>query len=185
MHFHVRDASTGGIRAMDKYLEKLEDIRRIQTYVVARARREDVPVVENANVDRDDRPGDRARDARGRAGAAGLRERARRPVSVDPERRQCICELFARVTERSALAGARWLGRADKEAAEEAAFSGARIALERMPINGHVVIGGTEEGGAARRRHLDRRRRRGRTTWRSTRSRAAPSSRAAARTRSR
>jgi 2-phosphoglycerate kinase len=52
MHFHVRDASTGGIRAMDKYLAKLEDIRRIQTYVVARARREGVPVVENANVDR-------------------------------------------------------------------------------------------------------------------------------------
>jgi 2-phosphoglycerate kinase len=52
MHFHVRDASTGGIRSMDKYLEKLEDIRRIQTYVVARARREGVPVVENANVDR-------------------------------------------------------------------------------------------------------------------------------------
>jgi len=52
MHFHVRDASTGGIRAMDKYLERLEDIRRIQTYVVARARREAVPVVENANVDR-------------------------------------------------------------------------------------------------------------------------------------
>jgi 2-phosphoglycerate kinase len=52
MHFHVRDASTGGIRAMDKYLGKLEDIRRIQTYVVARARREGVPVVENANVDR-------------------------------------------------------------------------------------------------------------------------------------
>ena len=37
---------------MDKYLEKLDDIRRIQTYVVGRARREDVPVVENANVDR-------------------------------------------------------------------------------------------------------------------------------------
>ncbi len=52
MHFHVRDASTGGIRAMEKYLERLEDIRRIQTYVVARARREGVPVVENANVDR-------------------------------------------------------------------------------------------------------------------------------------
>jgi 2-phosphoglycerate kinase len=52
MHFHVRDASTGGIRSMDKYLEKLDDIRRIQTYVVARARREGVPVVENANVDR-------------------------------------------------------------------------------------------------------------------------------------
>jgi 2-phosphoglycerate kinase len=37
---------------MDKYLERLDDIRRIQTYVVGRARREDVPVVENANVER-------------------------------------------------------------------------------------------------------------------------------------
>ena len=31
MHFHVRDVATGGIRAMDKYLEQLDDIRRIQT----------------------------------------------------------------------------------------------------------------------------------------------------------
>ena len=37
---------------MEKYVENIEDIRRIQTYVVARARREGVPVVENANVDR-------------------------------------------------------------------------------------------------------------------------------------
>ena len=69
-----------------------------------------------------------------------------RATAAEGERGQCICEMFARVTERSALAGARWLGRADKEAAEDAAFSGARLALERMPINGHVVIGGTEEG---------------------------------------
>jgi fructose-1,6-bisphosphatase II len=59
-------------------------------------------------------------------------------------RRQCLCETFARVTEHSALAGARWLGRADKDAAEEAAFSGARLALERMPISGQVVIGAVE-----------------------------------------
>jgi 2-phosphoglycerate kinase len=52
MHFHVRDAATGGIRAMDKYLDRLGDIRRIQTYVVGRARRDGVPVVENANVER-------------------------------------------------------------------------------------------------------------------------------------
>ena len=52
VHFHVRDVSTGGIRAMDKYLARIDDIRRIQTYVVGRARRESVPVVENANVDR-------------------------------------------------------------------------------------------------------------------------------------
>jgi 2-phosphoglycerate kinase len=52
MHFHVRDSATGGIRAMDKYLAHLSDIRRVQTYIVGRARRESVPVVENANVER-------------------------------------------------------------------------------------------------------------------------------------
>ena len=59
-------------------------------------------------------------------------------------RPQCQCETFARVTERAALAGARWLGRADKEAAEDAAFSGARLALEKMPISGRIVIGAHE-----------------------------------------
>jgi 2-phosphoglycerate kinase len=52
MHFRARDGATGGSRAMGKYLERLEDIRRIQTYVCGRARREGVPVVENANVER-------------------------------------------------------------------------------------------------------------------------------------
>jgi fructose-1,6-bisphosphatase II len=66
-------------------------------------------------------------------------------LTQEQVRRQCLCESFARVTERSALAGARWLGRADQEAAEEAAFSGARIALEQMPISGQVVIGGHED----------------------------------------
>jgi 2-phosphoglycerate kinase len=37
---------------MDKYLERLDDIRRIQTYIVGRAQRQGVPVVENANVER-------------------------------------------------------------------------------------------------------------------------------------
>ncbi len=52
MHFHVRDAATGGVRAMEKYLERIDDIRRIQTHIVERARRESVRVVENANVER-------------------------------------------------------------------------------------------------------------------------------------
>jgi 2-phosphoglycerate kinase len=52
MHFHVRDSATGGIRAMQKYLDRLSDIRRIQGYLLERARREGVPVVENANVER-------------------------------------------------------------------------------------------------------------------------------------
>jgi fructose-1,6-bisphosphatase II len=50
------------------------------------------------------------------------------------------------VTERAALAGARWLGRADQEAAEEAAFSGMQLALEKLPISGRIVIGATEDG---------------------------------------
>jgi 2-phosphoglycerate kinase len=52
MHFHIRDLATGGIRAMDKYLDHIDDIRRVQTYIASRARRENVPVVENANVER-------------------------------------------------------------------------------------------------------------------------------------
>jgi 2-phosphoglycerate kinase len=52
MHFRARDGATGGSRAMGKYLDRLDDIRRIQTYVCGRARREGVPVVENANVER-------------------------------------------------------------------------------------------------------------------------------------
>jgi fructose-1,6-bisphosphatase II len=73
------------------------------------------------------------------------------PELEDTTRPPCQCETFARVTERAALAGARWLGRADKDAAEEAAFSAARIALEGMPISGQVVIGaheGAEQLGA-------------------------------------
>jgi 2-phosphoglycerate kinase len=52
MHFHIRDNATGGIRSMDKYLDHIDDIRRVQTYIASRARRENVPVVENANVER-------------------------------------------------------------------------------------------------------------------------------------
>ena len=39
----------------------------------------------------------------------------------------CPCALFARATEWAALAGARWLGRDDQDAAEEAA-EGAMLA---------------------------------------------------------
>jgi fructose-1,6-bisphosphatase II len=57
----------------------------------------------------------------------------------------CLCESFARPTERAALAAARWLGRADQQAAEEAATSGMAFALSDMPIEARIVIG-TEEG---------------------------------------
>lgn len=60
--------------------------------------------------------------------------------------RSCLCESFARGTERAALASARWLGRADETAAQEAATSGMLEALEHLPINGTVVIGAAGEG---------------------------------------
>jgi 2-phosphoglycerate kinase len=72
MHFHVRDTATGGVRAMDKYLERIDDIRRIQSFLVDRAQRESVEVVENANVER-------AIDAV-IALAMGLADRVGRPV---------------------------------------------------------------------------------------------------------
>jgi 2-phosphoglycerate kinase len=52
MHFHVRDTATSGVRAMDKYLERIDDIRRIQSFLVDRAHLEGVDVVENANAER-------------------------------------------------------------------------------------------------------------------------------------
>jgi 2-phosphoglycerate kinase len=52
IHFHVRDMTTGGVRPMSRYLDRLDDIRRIQGYLVSRAQRTGVAVVENANVER-------------------------------------------------------------------------------------------------------------------------------------
>jgi fructose-1,6-bisphosphatase II len=62
----------------------------------------------------------------------------------------CLCEQYARVTERAALAGARWLGRADQEAAEEAATTGMRAALDDFPIQGRIVIGAADEDSPLR-----------------------------------
>ena len=53
----------------------------------------------------------------------------------------CLCTQYAKATEWAALAGARWLGRADEEAAEEAASSGMKAALDDLGIDGSVVIG--------------------------------------------
>jgi 2-phosphoglycerate kinase len=51
-HFHVRDTSTGGVRAMDKYLGQLDEIRAIQEYLVERAEKHGVPVIESSNGER-------------------------------------------------------------------------------------------------------------------------------------
>ena len=59
----------------------------------------------------------------------------------------CLCESYARATERAALAAARWLGRADQAAAEEAACTGMKGALDLLPIDARIVIGASEEAG--------------------------------------
>jgi len=50
-HFFVRDLSSEGLRPVEKYTTQLPEIRRIQEYIVERARRSGVPVVENVNVE--------------------------------------------------------------------------------------------------------------------------------------
>jgi 2-phosphoglycerate kinase len=51
-HFHVRDTSTSGVRAMDRYLDQLGEIRAIQDYLVERAEKHGVPVIESSNGER-------------------------------------------------------------------------------------------------------------------------------------
>jgi 2-phosphoglycerate kinase len=50
-HFWVRDTATDGLRALDKYLEGMPEIRSIQDALIERARRFDVPVIENTSFD--------------------------------------------------------------------------------------------------------------------------------------
>ena len=51
MHFYVRDATTDGVRPVARYLDRFDEIRRIQEALVRRARREGVTVVESSNVE--------------------------------------------------------------------------------------------------------------------------------------
>ena len=57
----------------------------------------------------------------------------------------CLCEQYVRVTEGAALTAARWLGRADQDAAEREAGEAMRAVLDDFPISGRVVIGSTDE----------------------------------------
>ena len=50
-HFWVRDTATDGLRPLEKYLDGMPEIRLIQDVLLERARRFDVPVIENASLD--------------------------------------------------------------------------------------------------------------------------------------
>jgi 2-phosphoglycerate kinase len=50
-HFWIRDADSEGVRPYEKYLDSFDDIRHVQSYILDRARKHDVPVVENGSID--------------------------------------------------------------------------------------------------------------------------------------
>ena len=67
-------------------------------------------------------------------------------VRDNPDRNLAL-ELV-RVTEAAALAAARWMGRGDKEAADQAAVDAMRILMDTVPMDGIVVIGEGEKDNA-------------------------------------
>ncbi|MBN6710425.1 fructose-bisphosphatase class II, partial [Haemophilus haemoglobinophilus] len=48
---------------------------------------------------------------------------------------------FSRVTEAAALAGFAWLGRGDKNSADDAAVQAMRLMLNQIDMAGEIVIG--------------------------------------------
>jgi 2-phosphoglycerate kinase len=50
-HFWVRDAHSEGLRPVQKYLDSIVDIRRLQEFILDQARACSVPIVENGNVE--------------------------------------------------------------------------------------------------------------------------------------
>ena len=50
-HFWVRDSADDGLRPLEKYLDGMTEIRMIQDVLLERARRFDVPVIENTTFD--------------------------------------------------------------------------------------------------------------------------------------
>src|SRR5256885_15493328 len=66
--------------------------------------------------------------------------------SVRPDRNLAL-ELV-RVTEMAAIGAGRWVGRGDKNAADQAAVDGMRAMLDSVSMSGVVVIGEGEKDEA-------------------------------------
>ena len=50
-HFWIRDSDSEGVRPYEKYLDAFDDIRLVQAYILGRARKNEVPVIENGNIE--------------------------------------------------------------------------------------------------------------------------------------
>src|ERR1700694_5270100 len=68
-------------------------------------------------------------------------------MATSPPDRNLALELV-RVTEAAAMGAARWVGRGDKEAADEAAVDAMRLMLDTVAMSGVVVIGEGEKDEA-------------------------------------
>src|SRR5438128_3071436 len=88
--------------------------------------------------------------------AASISSESRRPngcrvprvdVSASPPDRNLALELV-RVTEAAAMGAARWIGRGDKESADQAAVDAMRLMLDTVSMDGVVVIGEGEKDEA-------------------------------------
>jgi fructose-1,6-bisphosphatase II / sedoheptulose-1,7-bisphosphatase len=71
-----------------------------------------------------------------------------RAPSVDKSLDRNLTLELARVTERAAVAAARWRGRGDEMAADQAAVDAMRSELDKLAIRGRVVIGEGERDSA-------------------------------------
>jgi fructose-1,6-bisphosphatase II len=79
-------------------------------------------------------------------GSTDMSPQTRRAETLIPDRNLAL-ELV-RVTEAAALASATWIGMGDKEAADQAAVDGMHSVLERIHMDGIVVIGEGEKDEA-------------------------------------
>jgi 2-phosphoglycerate kinase len=50
-HFWIRDNDSEGVRPYEKYLEAFDDIRLVQAYILGRAQKHDVPMIENGDIE--------------------------------------------------------------------------------------------------------------------------------------
>jgi 2-phosphoglycerate kinase len=50
-HFWIRATDSEGVRPYEKYLDAFDDIRLVQAYILGRARKHEVPVIENGDIE--------------------------------------------------------------------------------------------------------------------------------------
>src|ERR671935_1340175 len=78
--------------------------------------------------------------------ASVAEQRAVPPAPSRPDRNLAL--EMVRVTESAAMAAARWIGRGDKNSADQAAVDGMRVMLDTISMRGVVVIGEGEKDEA-------------------------------------